>query len=55
MMNFHLPQQEKMEHMLQDQTSHIHHVGKGYEEENQHLVLKIRDTRDELLWYKVID
>jgi glutamate synthase domain-containing protein 2 len=43
---------EEMEHMLRDGTSHIHHVRKRYEEENQRLVLKMRDTRDELLWYK---
>jgi len=40
-----------MEHMLQDQKSHIHHV-KMYEEENQRQLLKMRDMRDKLLWYR---
>jgi hypothetical protein len=41
--------------MLRDQTSHFHHVRKRYEEENQRLVLKTTDMRDELLWYKVLE
>ena len=43
---------EEMEHMLQDRTSCIHHIKMRYEEETQHQVLKMRDMRDELLWYK---
>jgi hypothetical protein len=42
---------EKIEHMLQDRTSHTH-ITRRYEEDNQRLLLKIRDMRDELLWYK---
>jgi hypothetical protein len=33
-------------------TFHSHHIKTWYEEENQRLVLKMRDMRDELLWYK---
>ena len=43
---------EEMEHSLQDQTSHIHHITVRYEEENQRQLLKMRDMRDELLFYK---
>jgi len=43
---------EAMEQKLQDQISHIHHVTARYEEENQRQLLKMRDMRDELLWYK---
>jgi hypothetical protein len=43
---------EEMEHMLRDPTSHIHRMKERYEEENQHQMLKMRDMRDELLWYK---
>jgi hypothetical protein len=43
---------EELEHMMQDRTSDIHHIKMRYEEENQRQVLKMRDMRDELLWYK---
>jgi hypothetical protein len=43
---------EEGEQMLRDRTSHSHHIKTWYEEENQRLVLKMRDMRDELLWYK---
>ena len=43
---------EEMEHILRDRTSHIHCIKERYEEENQHQTLKMRDMRDELLWYK---
>ena len=43
---------EEMKQRLQDRTSHIHHITKRYEEENQRQLLKMRDMRDELLWYK---
>jgi hypothetical protein len=43
---------EEIEHMLQDRKSHIHHIKMRYEEENQRQLLKIRDMRDELLWYR---
>jgi len=43
---------EEMGQSLQDQTSHIHHITMRYEEENQCQLLKMRDMRDELLWYK---
>jgi hypothetical protein len=43
---------EEMEHTLRDQTSNIRLVRKRYEEENQRQVLKMRDTRNELLLYK---
>jgi chromosome segregation ATPase len=42
---------EEMESILQDRTSHIQHIKMRYEEENQRQ-LKMRDMRDELLWYK---
>jgi len=41
---------EELENMQQDRTSHIQHV--WYEDENQRQILKMRDMRDELLWYK---
>ena len=43
---------EKMEHMLQDRASPIHHIKMRFEEENQRQLLKMTDMRDELLWYK---
>ena len=43
---------EEMQHTFQDRTSHIHHIETRYEEENYRQLLKIRDMRDELLWYK---
>jgi predicted RNase H-like nuclease (RuvC/YqgF family) len=43
---------EEMEQRLQDRTSHIEHITMRYEEENQRQLLKMRDMRDELLWYK---
>ena len=43
---------EEMEQVLRDQTSHIHHMKERYEEENRRQMLKMRDMRDELHWYK---
>jgi predicted RNase H-like nuclease (RuvC/YqgF family) len=43
---------EEMESILRDRTSHIQHIKTRYEEENQRQLLKMRDMRDELLWYK---
>jgi hypothetical protein len=51
-MNFHFPQQEKIEHVTKRRAAKIQHI-RRYEEENGRLLLKIRDMRDELLWYKV--
>jgi len=36
--------------MQQDRTSRIQHV--WYEEENQRQIQKMRDMRNELVWYK---
>jgi guanylate kinase len=44
---------EEMEQVLQDRTSHIDHIKERYEEENRRQMLKMRDMRDELLWYKI--
>ena len=43
---------EAMEQVLQDRTSHIQHIKQRCEEEIQRQMLKMRDMRDELLWYK---
>ena len=43
---------EEIEHTLQDWTFHIHHIKMRYEEEDQRQVLKMRDMREDLLWYK---
>jgi hypothetical protein len=43
---------EEMEQVLRDQTYHIQHIKERYEEENRRQMLKMRDMRDELLWYK---
>jgi hypothetical protein len=43
---------EEMEQVLRDRTYHIQHIKERYEEENRHQMLKMRDMRDELLWYK---
>ena len=43
---------EKMEHLLQDQNSHIQHIEMKCEEENKRQLLKKRDMREELIWYK---
>jgi len=43
---------EEMESILRDRTSHIQHIKTRYEEENHRQLLKMRDMRDELLWYK---
>ena len=43
---------EELEHMEQNRTSHIEHIKWRCEEENQWQLLKLRDMRDELLWYK---
>jgi hypothetical protein len=43
---------EEMESILRDRTSHIQHTKMRYEEENQRQLLKMRDMRDELLWYR---
>jgi hypothetical protein len=42
----------EMESILRDRTSHIQAIKMRYEEENQRQLLKMRDMRDELLWYK---
>jgi len=41
-----------MEQSLQDRISHIHDITLRCEEENHHQLLKMRDMRDELLFYK---
>jgi hypothetical protein len=43
---------EEMERILRDRTSYIQHIKLRYEEENNRQLLKMRDMRDELLWYK---
>jgi hypothetical protein len=43
---------EEMEQVLQDRTSHIEQLKQSCEEEIQRQMLKMRDMRDELLWYK---
>jgi hypothetical protein len=43
---------EEREQMLREQTSHSHHIKTWYEEENRRQILKMRDMRDEILWYK---
>ena len=43
---------EEMEQILQDQTSHIDYITMRYEKENHRQQLKMRDMRDELLFYK---
>ena len=43
---------KQMEHLVQDRKSHIHHIEMKCEEENQGQLLKMRDMRDELIWYK---
>ena len=43
---------EEVEQVFRDRTSHIHHIKERYEEENRCQMLKMRDMRDELLWYK---
>jgi hypothetical protein len=43
---------EEMESKLRDRTSHIQHIKTRYEEENPCQLLKMRDMRDELLWFK---
>jgi hypothetical protein len=43
---------EEIESILRDRTSHIQYIKTRYEEENQRQLLKMRDMRDELLWYK---
>jgi hypothetical protein len=43
---------KEMGHMVQDRKSHTEHIKMRYEEENQRHLLKMRDNRDELLWYR---
>jgi hypothetical protein len=43
---------DEMESILQDRTSHIQHIKITYEEEKHRQILKMRDMRDELLWFK---
>jgi hypothetical protein len=52
-MNFHFPQQEKIEHLKDRQAADIQHVKRRCREENTRLLDKMRDMREELLWYKV--
>jgi len=42
---------EEMEHIFQDRKCDIHHIKMRYKEEYQRQLLKMRDMRDELLWY----
>ena len=41
---------EELENMDQDRTSNIQQIKQRYKEDNQRL--KMRDMREELLWYK---
>ena len=43
---------EEMGQRLEDRTSHIEHITMRYEEENQRQLLKMREMRSELQWYK---
>jgi hypothetical protein len=43
---------EKMEHLLEDGKFQIHHIQMKCEEENERQLLKIRNMREELMWYK---
>ena len=43
---------EKMEDLLQEQKSHVHQIKMKCEEEKQRHLLKMRDIREELIWYK---
>jgi hypothetical protein len=43
---------EKMEDLLQDQKSHVQQREMKLEEENQRHLLKMRDMRQEIIWYK---
>jgi len=43
---------EEMEQSLQNRTSHIDDIIFRYEEDNNRQLLKMRDMRDELLFYK---
>jgi len=43
---------EKMEDLLQEQKSHVHQIEMKCEEEKQRHLLKMRDIREELIWYK---
>ena len=43
---------EKMEQLLEDETFQIHHIQMKCEEENERQLLKIRNMREELMWYK---
>ena len=38
---------------MQDRKFHVHQIEMKCEEEKQRQLLKMRDTRDELIWYKV--
>jgi hypothetical protein len=52
-MDFHFPQQEKIDNMRKPQRADIEHLRRRYEEENSRLMKKMRDMRDEILWYRV--
>jgi hypothetical protein len=43
---------KEMEQVLQDRTSHVQYIKQRCEEEIQRQMLKMRDMRDDLLWYK---
>jgi len=43
---------EELENMDQDRTSHIQQIKQRYKEDNRRQILKMRDMREELLWYK---
>jgi len=43
---------EQLENMEHDRTSHIEQIKRRYEEDNHRQILKMRDMREELLWYK---
>ena len=52
-MNFHFPQQEWIDQQNGKGSAKMDHLRRRYEEENSRQLQKIRDMRDELLWYKV--
>jgi hypothetical protein len=51
-MDFYFLQQEKIDNMRKPQRDYIEHLRRRYEEENSRLMLKMRDMRDDILWYK---
>ena len=43
---------EEMESILRDRASHIQHIKMRHEDEIQSQIMKMRDMREELIWYK---